>query len=177
MQRFWTRERLKTLIVFLILCAIVDSGLLMDNYVAANADTVTIVAVGHDGYQPMQASGTPVPLRSIQSMVRLRFTGKLARRIQKTINDYPFFGTGCTLAGTDAPYRYEYTLTFTLGGVTVESAHTETEGCVWTVVTLGLPSGILPGTHPIVDAGDVIVNTINSLTHGAFPTPEYPIYA
>ncbi|MGH2486569.1 MAG: hypothetical protein ACRDHE_11210 [Ktedonobacterales bacterium] len=62
MRQFWTRERLKTLIVYLILCAVVDSAAFVRAYAGDNADTVSIVANGDDGYPAATpSSGSPSP--------------------------------------------------------------------------------------------------------------------
>lgn len=173
-QRWW-----KTIIALLVLVGLLDSYALARAYVSKNAGAVSIVATGHYGNLPSNSAGRPLPVPAIKPVVRLHYTGALVQRLQRFIEDYPRYNpnSDCTAGQADTVYRYDYVFTFSIGAIPVQTIHTSSYACVWTIVALGIPSGLVPGTSALLVLGDDLMNAINGLTNGAFPTPEHPVYA
>ena len=174
---FPIRVNWMALIIFPLLAAIVDGYLLTRAYASENANSVSIVATGHYGVQPRDGAGLLVTPPSVQPVVRLQYTGDLAHRIQRLFLAPPNRYDGCTPGKSDTVYIYTYVLTFSIDGVAVERAQADTGECFWGITALGVPYGILPGEPLFGDGGNVLANAINALTHGAFPTPDHPVYA
>jgi hypothetical protein len=156
----------RVVIILLTLAALVDGYLLTRAYVARNADTVVILATDYDNRLSLP------PSQRILGHTTIRYTGDTAHQIQRAIDTYPFLAPGgdsergeCPLPGTDHTYQYQFT--FLLAGIPVEVADTETGGCVWSRVVLGLPER---ATYAMATGLADPLSTIFQLTNDALPT-------